>query len=302
MGPLPFSMVQSHADRIRAGLLRWRGVPPGIPPAIADDFMSKLKAGSTVRKLTAGGKKLGPSIVRRDRLKKHCDVHPEWAAEAWRISRVNARIGNGACIRNRTHCVNGHSFAAFGRVVMHKGYMTRQCRACEYARSRRGDKMKPGILEKVDACRRVHSKKPRRSKNGTPEERAAKAAALYPTSADVVPMADAQEQARSEVDGRTLKGSPLRDSVATVSYGATVVGKMHTAGLKGEPLVEIPAEIRKEWFQTLDRAFEAMCTLAGGLSRAMQTLKALESETSDFPLNLPDLGQLVLNLAAEHDQ
>jgi hypothetical protein len=37
-----------------------------------------------------------------------------------------------------------------------------------------------------DACRRVHSRKPRRSKNGTPEERAAKeaeaAAALSPAA------------------------------------------------------------------------------------------------------------------------
>jgi hypothetical protein len=37
-----------------------------------------------------------------------------------------------------------------------------------------------------DACRRVHSKKPRRSKNGTPEERAAKAAEALPPPADVV--------------------------------------------------------------------------------------------------------------------
>jgi len=39
------------------------------------------------------------------------------------------------------------------------------------------------------ACRRVHSRKPRRSKNGTPEERAAKAAAVRPdrsTAANVV--------------------------------------------------------------------------------------------------------------------
>jgi hypothetical protein len=64
-----------------------------------------------------------------------------------------------------------------------------------------------------DACRRVHSQKPRRSKNGTPEERAVKAAALLPSSADVVPMADAREQARSEVDGRKLRGSPLRDCI-----------------------------------------------------------------------------------------
>jgi hypothetical protein len=58
-----------------------------------------------------------------------------------------------------------------------------------------------------DASRRMHSRKPRRSKNGTPEERATKAAALLPTPADIVPMADAREQARSECDGRKLRGS-----------------------------------------------------------------------------------------------
>jgi hypothetical protein len=153
-----------------------------------------------------------------------------------------------------------------------------------------------------DACRRVHSKKPRRSKNGTPEERAAKAAALFPTSADVVPMADAREQARSEVDGRTLRGSPLRDCIGSISFGATVVGKMHTAGLKGEPLAAISPEIREEWIETLDRAIEAMGTVGVGLAQAMKTLKGLQSETSDFPVNLPVLGQSVLNSATEGDQ
>jgi len=153
-----------------------------------------------------------------------------------------------------------------------------------------------------DASRRVHSQKPRRSKNGTPEERAAKAAALFLTSADVVPMADAREQARSDVDGRKLRGSPLRDSLGAISFGATVVGKMHTAGLKGEPLATIDLEIRKEWLETLYRAFEALATVGVGLTQAMNTLKALQSETSDFPVDLPDLGQPVLNLAAEHDQ
>jgi hypothetical protein len=154
------------------------------------------------------------------------------------------------------------------------------------------------------ACRRVHSQKPRRSKNGTPEERAARAAALFPTSADVVPMADAREQARLEVDGRKLRGSPLRDCIGTISFGATVVGKMHTAGLKGEPLAAIQSEIRKEWLETLDRAFEALATVSVGLTQAMNTLKALQSETSDFPVNLPvpDLGQPVLNLATGQDQ
>ena len=154
------------------------------------------------------------------------------------------------------------------------------------------------------ASRRVHSQKPRRSKNGTPEERAARAAALFPTSADVVPMADAREQARLEVDGRKLRGSPLRDCIGTISFGATVVGKMHTAGLKGEPLAAIQPELRKEWLETLDRAFEALATVGVGLTQAMNTLKALQSETSDFPVNLPvpDLGQPVLNLATGQDQ
>ena len=132
-----------------------------------------------------------------------------------------------------------------------------------------------------DACRRVHSKKPRRSKNGTPEERAAKAAALETAPADVVPMSLARAQVRSEVDGRKLRGSPLRDCIGTISFGATVVGKMHTAGLKGEPLAAVQPEIRKEWLETLNRAFEALATVG------INTLKALQSETSDFPVNLP---------------
>jgi hypothetical protein len=84
-----------------------------------------------------------------------------------------------------------------------------------------------------DACRRVHSQKPRRSKNGTPEERAAKAAALETAPADVVSMSHVRAQAHSEVDRRTLRGSPLRDCIGAISFGATVVGKMHTAGLRG---------------------------------------------------------------------
>jgi hypothetical protein len=108
----------------------------------------------------------------------------------------------------------------------------------------------------------------------------AKAAALFPTSADVVPMADAREQARSEVDGRKLRGSPLRDCTGTISFGATVVGKMHTAGLKGKPLATIQPKIRKKWLQTLDRAHEGPASLSVGLAQAMKTFEALQSETS----------------------
>ena len=155
-----------------------------------------------------------------------------------------------------------------------------------------------------DACRRAHSRKPRRSKNGTPEERAAKAATLETTPADVVSMSHIRAQAHSEVDRRKLRVSPLRDCIAAISFGATVVGKMHTAGLKGEPLAGVQSEIREEWLETLDRAIGVLGTVVVGLTQAMKTLKALQSETSDFPVNLPvpDLGQSVLNLATEQDQ
>lgn len=42
---------QSLADKHRAAELKWRGKPSGIPPQIAIQFMEKLRAGSTVRKL-----------------------------------------------------------------------------------------------------------------------------------------------------------------------------------------------------------------------------------------------------------
>ena len=115
-------------------------------------------------------------------------------------------------------------------------------------------------------------------------------------------MSRVRAEAQSEVDRRKLRGSPLRDCIGAISFGATVVGKMHTAGLRGEPLAAIPSELRKEWLETLDRAVQALCTVGTGLAQAMNTLKALQSETSDFPANLPDLGRPVLNLAIEHDQ
>jgi hypothetical protein len=82
-----------------------------------------------------------------------------------------------------------------------------------------------------------------------------------------VPMATAREQARSEVDGRKFRGSPLRDCIGAISFGATVVGKIHTAGLKGELLAAIQPELRKEWLETLDQAVRALSTGAPGSSR-----------------------------------
>jgi hypothetical protein len=150
------------------------------------------------------------------------------------------------------------------------------------------------------ASRRVYSKKPRQSKNGTPEERAAKAVASEGPPADVVDMSDIRD---SGVDRRQLRGSPLREYISAVSFGATIVGKMYTAGLRGEPLAAIEPEVRAEWLEALSLAIAAVETVGMGLIEARHTLKAL-SEVSDFPVNLavPDLGQSVLNLAAEQDR
>jgi hypothetical protein len=54
-------LAQSHGDKCRAGQLRWLNMPPGIPPEMAVEFMAKLQAGSTVRKLTGGGEEIGAS-------------------------------------------------------------------------------------------------------------------------------------------------------------------------------------------------------------------------------------------------
>jgi len=134
-----------------------------------------------------------------------------------------------------------------------------------------------------NASRRVHSQKPRRSKNGSPEERAAKAAALFPTSADVVPMADAREQARSEVDGRRLRGSPLRDCISTISFGATVVGKC-TRRIERRAACGDRTRNQGEWIEPWTARLKRW---NGGrrAAQAMNTLKALQSEVSDFPLN-----------------
>jgi hypothetical protein len=51
---------QSRADKCRAAILKWRNMPPGIPPETAVDFMARLQAASTIRKLTSGIKKFGP--------------------------------------------------------------------------------------------------------------------------------------------------------------------------------------------------------------------------------------------------
>jgi hypothetical protein len=86
------------------------------------------------------------------RLKSYCAANPEYGREALPLMEANTKaawLRKGAHIRDKTHCISGHSFAEHGRVAIHKGWKTRQCRACEVMRYRRGDVIKAAVLEKV---------------------------------------------------------------------------------------------------------------------------------------------------------
>ena len=128
--PLGYSLADKH----RAAELRWRGKPPGIPPEMAVEFMAKLRAGSTVRKLTGGGKILGPAFVSYDRFKKHCELNPIWAADALRISDVNGRRDKGERLRNLTHCIHGHPLS--GANISYEPNGRRKCLTCVRRRER----------------------------------------------------------------------------------------------------------------------------------------------------------------------
>jgi hypothetical protein len=147
---LPFG--QSLADKIRAAHYRWVNMPPGIPPKMAVEFMEKLKAGSTIRKLTGGGK-LGPPMVSSGRFKKYCELNPIWAAEAWRISDANGRLQKGARVRNKTHCRNGHAFSGDNLYVSPDG-KERRCWTCMKHNSQFGRRMSEDQARKtIDALK-----------------------------------------------------------------------------------------------------------------------------------------------------
>jgi hypothetical protein len=113
--------------------------------------MSDAKAQRVLLGLRAG---LTLRLVgeRPQRFKDYCDSHPEFALEARPLEAANARtayLRKGAWIREKTHCVNGHSFAEHARVAVHKGWVTRQCRACQRLRYLRGGAISPETLAKV---------------------------------------------------------------------------------------------------------------------------------------------------------
>ena len=162
------------------------------------------------------------------------------------------------------------------------------------------------------ASRRVYSMQPRRSKNGTPEERAAKATAALPPPAHIVALGPQEPLG----DRRKLRGNPLRNEVAPISFAVTVVGKMHTADLRQEP-IDLDVAASEAWLDTLRAGTASAKFAACELDKAIARLQQLEKpETSELPgqlakseishssLNLAvtDLGQSVLNQIADGDR
>jgi hypothetical protein len=126
-----------------------------------------------------------------------------------------------------------------------------------------------------DASRRVHSQKPRRSKNGTPEEGAAKAATQKP-AASVTALSDRADKPCEQPDD-TFPG--FLDSFRNYFMDAFARG------------------------MTVDEIFDHMEDTHRRTEEAKRRYLARRDklEISHSPVNLPvsDLGQSVLNLATE---
>jgi hypothetical protein len=144
----------SPSDVRRALELKWRNAPPGMSPAMAEECMANLKAGSTVRKLTLGLRQFGAGIVSYARFKKHCELHPEWACDAWQISKANSSLGRGFRFTNMTRCKHGHSLADAYVSWQQGGYIKRDCRTCVDIRHRRGGIVKPEVITQITSALR----------------------------------------------------------------------------------------------------------------------------------------------------
>jgi hypothetical protein len=120
------------------------GTAKGLSDEKAARILAGLRDGKTLRLLWTTAA----------RVTAYCAAHPEYGNEAILLMEANAKaafLRKGVHIRNKTHCINGHSFAEHGRVAIHKGWKTRQCRACEVMRYHRGGIIKPAVLQRVTA-------------------------------------------------------------------------------------------------------------------------------------------------------
>jgi hypothetical protein len=128
---------QSLADKHRAAELKWRNMPPGLPPDMAAKFMAELRAGKTMRMLTNGGR-VGPAMVTPQRFKRHCELNPKWGKEANKLAKINAKAADARKSPKlyRHLCKYGHPLAK-GRIYSRYGYECRRCLECDKLRNAR---------------------------------------------------------------------------------------------------------------------------------------------------------------------
>jgi hypothetical protein len=136
--------------------------------------------------------------------------------------------------------------------------------------------------------RRAHARRPRKSINGTPEERAAKAAAdaAEIVQAGVVELSVVRADARSteKRDGRKLRCNPLRATFAPISPAVTIVGRMRTAENKDiGALSELCPAVTKRWANVMRAGAESARIVADELDRAVEHLLA-QSQTVESRL------------------
>jgi hypothetical protein len=128
-------MANAHSDVYRAAELKWRGMPPGIPPAMAIEFMALVAGGKTIRDLT-NSTSGSPSMVSFDRFERHCELNPEWSAEVRKLSWANfaKKSRESSHLRRRTMemCQKGlHPMTGDNVLISHKkNPQWRQCREC----------------------------------------------------------------------------------------------------------------------------------------------------------------------------
>jgi hypothetical protein len=138
-----------NAPRIASGQF-----PQRMTPGQANELMAALREGKTIRRITNGGK-FAPVIVSLTKLKKHCELYPEWGVEAMRLARVNAKRAN-ALKSPKLYmrlCKYGHSLDS-GRVYFKDGYRCRRCPACDKIRNARAGIITRETLAKVTVALR----------------------------------------------------------------------------------------------------------------------------------------------------
>jgi hypothetical protein len=116
----------------------------GLTDEKASRMMEALRRGETLRQFS----------VKRTVLEAYFDANQRYAAEARPLIEGNLKaiyLRRCSCRSDKTHCINGHSFAVHGRITTFKTWAHRQCRACELMRNKRGGTVKADVIEKVRA-------------------------------------------------------------------------------------------------------------------------------------------------------